>query len=187
MDLFWTIGLYLMFFILVFANYGAFARTVVRWSKKPLVNRKTKKLKQPKLTIAESVVCYLPLAQCVCVRKALYHRAPVTTVSAIISGLLIVVRLVNTFLLPINSYVMFYTSVGILVGTLLLLITYGLVTADCAKMYGYSWFIVIGSFLLPMIFCWWISTTIPYKMRTMYEEEIFNENNGDAVIKRKHS
>lgn len=187
MDLFWTVGLYIMFFILIFANYGSFARTIVRWSKKPKVNRKTRKIKQPSLTVGETVMCYVPFVQCVCVRKALYHRAPIVTVLACISGGLIVIRLVNTFLLPINSYVMFFTSVGILVGVFVMLLLYGFITADCAKMYGYSWLFIILSFLLPMILCWWIAATVPYKMRSMYEEEVFSENRGDTVIKRKHS
>lgn len=186
MDLFWTVGLYLMFFILLVGNYGALARTVVRWTKKP--TKRTKRgIVQPKLTFKENVLCYIPIVQCVYLRKALYKRAPIATVIGAISGALILVRLINTFLIPINSYVMFFTSIGILVGMFMMLLLYGFITADCAKMYGYGWFLIILNFLIPFVACWFISSNIPYKMRTMYEKEIFNEQNGGAVIKRKHS
>lgn len=187
MEMWYAAGLFILFFVLLYANYGNFAKTIVRWSKKPIPKKGSKKIVQPKLTAKELILCYIPFVQCCVVRKALYRRSTVCNVFSGISAFLIIARLINTFLLPINSYVMFFTSIGIFVGLFIHLLTYGIVTADCAKMYGYSWFMIILCFILPMIACWWATTTVPYRMQTLYQKEIFNERNADTVIKRKRS
>ena len=180
----WEIGCLIGFFICIFGNYGLFAQTVLRWSRKPKKGKKGQ-IHRPKISGGEAALCMIPLVQVCIVRKALYRRNTGTVVLSVISGLLILVRFLNAFVISINSYVMFFTAIGMWVGFFLFLLIYGFVTADCAKMYSFSWFMIILNFFVPMIACWWLKNIIPNKMRAMYKEDTFSEHKSDTVIKSR--
>lgn len=170
----------------MYINYGYFTMVVVRWCKKP-VKGKNKKQRQPKLTTSETIKCFIPLKQACYVRESLYRTNGPFLIMSIITGVLIVLRLLNTFLLPINGYVMLVTTFMMWLAVILHLIIYGIITADCAHMYDYSWFTIIMCFLFPHIACWYLKNNIPVKMEELQKEETFSEHNGDTVIKSKHN
>lgn len=181
----YAIGIFILFFILCFGNYAQFAWTVMRWTKKPKREKGSGKLIQPKLTMKERLIGCIPIYQAALVRKALYKRAPISTVMAIIAMVLIVIRLVNTFLITINSYVMFATVIGIFIALIIMFFLYGLITADCAKMYNMSWFTILLCFLFPMVFCYRLTNNIPHKMLDLRKAKTFEENHGNTHIKQK--
>ena len=183
---YWEVGLFFIFFFLIFGNYGMFTSTVLKWSKKPRKGKKGK-LTTPKLTTGETVSCFVPFLQVYIVRKALYRKAPVVGTFIGIAALLIIVRLINALLLPINSYVMLYTAIGVWIGLFLTLLIYGFVTADCTKMYGFGWLCIILSFLFPFVVCWYPKNIIPKKMFDMYKEDTFSEHKSDTVIKQRRN
>lgn len=183
--LLYAVAIYIFGFIMLFGNYGSFTRVTLRWTKKP--KKVGNKLVQPKLSVGETIKCYIPMYQVYAVRKALYKRATVTMVLMIVSSVFIIANLLNKFVYAINSYVMFYCSIAMFIGVILLYFTYAFVTADCAKMYGFSWFTILLCFLFPHLFCWYLTNNIPRHMKQVYKEEVFNERNGGTVIRQKHS
>ena len=176
----------IMLFVLgaMVGYHGKFAETVLRWSKKP-VSCKDGKIRQPKLTMNERLKCYIPIYQECLIRDSLYHSYGPFLIMSVLSAVFIAIRAINAFVISINSTVMFVTVFIGYIGVLMLLLTYALVTASCAKLYGFSWFMVFISFILAPIGAWYMTTRIPAKMRAMHEEEIFHEHKSDTVIKRK--
>ena len=185
--LLYAIGIYLVGFGALFWNYGMFASVVVRWSKKPKVKPGTSKIKQPPLTAKETILSYIPGYQACLVRKSLYRKSGVLGVLMIISIVGMLLNLLNKFVLPINGYVMFFMNIFMFACLLLFYLTYAIITADCAHMYGFGWFTIILCFLLPHLFCWYLKNNIPSKMRQLHKEEIFREHHGDTVIKSKRN
>lgn len=183
--LLYAIGIIFIFLGLLFWNYGNFAATVVRWCK-PLDVKKGKPIKRPPLTAGETVKCYIPIYQALAVRKALTGSYGVTLHVGIISGLLIIIRLINAFLLPINGYVMLATTFMMWIGLLLYFILYGVITFSCARMFEFGNVYAFFVFLFPQILCGTMSNNIADKMRAMHKEETFSEHNGDTVIKSRH-
>lgn len=186
-SLFYAIGIYLLFFVLIFANYGQFASTVLRWSKKPVVDKKNGKLKQPPLTFEEKLPCYVPFLQACIVRKSLYRTSGVFKIIMIISAIGIGGNLFNKFVFAINSYVMFAFNIIMIFSVLLFWVGYGLITADCAKMFGFSWLTIILCFIAPWLFCWYLNNNIADKMRALHKEATFDEHNGNTVIKQRNN
>lgn len=185
MALLYAVGLYVVGIGLLIANYGSFAATVVRWSKKPLIKPGTNKIKQPSLTPKEVICCYIPLYQACVVRKALYKKSGIFGPLSVIAGIGIVGNLINKFLLPINGYVMFVFSIIMIISLVIFFIVYAVITANCASVYGFSYFMIVLCFLLPHWLCWYLHNNIPNKMRKVYKEEIFDEHRGDTVIRQR--
>ena len=184
--LLYAIGIFVVGLGCMFWNYGTFAITVVRWSKKPIVAKGTKKLKQPPLPFKERALCYLPGFQAYMVRKALYRSGGALSVILLIACIGIILNLINKFLLPINGYVMFFMNIAMYLCVFLFWLMHAIITADCAHIYGFSWFTIILCFLLPHLFCWYLHNNIPDKMRQIHKEEVFHEHHGDTVIKQRN-
>lgn len=188
LSLLYAVSIYVVCFALMFINYGSFAAVIVRWAKKPIVKEKSLKITQPKLSTGELVKCYVPVYQACIVSSTLHRGAPIIVrIIGVLAPLGIVVNLINKFLLPINSYVMFYCNIIMLVCTLLFHLLYGLITAECAHIYGFSWFLVILCFLMPYVFCFHLKQVIPHKMRELHKKEVFREHSENTVVKRKSS
>lgn len=183
----YAILIFIFFFILIYGNYARFAWVIMRWTKKPRKLKNKKELVQPKLTSKERLLGCIPFYQACIVRKCLYRRSGVFNVMAIISFAFIAIRLINTFLLPINSYVMFATIIMMYIGILLHILLYGIVTADCARLYNYGTFCIILCFLFPHLACIHLINNIPHAMIDMRRSQTFEENADDTIIKSKHS
>lgn len=187
-DLLTFLAIMLAFLILFFGNYAGFAWTVVRWTKKP-VKKKVKgkvKLVQPKLSMGERIRCCIPIWQMIEVRKAMYGSASFFAPLGIIAGLLIIFNFVTSFILAINSMLMFIGHICFFVGFILAWILHGIVTADCARLYDFGKLTILLNFLLPHVFCFYIKNNIPHIMSDMRKEQTFEESK-DTVIKSKHS
>ena len=184
--MFYAVGTILLVLGLLFWNYGTYAINVVGWCK-PLDIQKGKPIKRPRLSAGESFTCFLPIYQVCAVRKALYGTYGWTAPVGIISGLLIVVRLINAFLFPINGYVMLVTTFMMWAGLLLYFLLYGIVSMQCARMYEFSFIYSVIVFLFPQIACMHMRDRIASKMRAMHKEEVFDEHRGDTVIKSRHN
>lgn len=185
MSTFQAVGGILAALLLLYWMYGMMATTVLKWSKKAIVT-KSGKTRQPNLTPGEVVKCYVPLLQVCVVRESLYRTAGPFPVLSIISAVLMLLRVINVFLLPINSYVMFATIWLFLLGLLMHFIIYGFVTADAVKLYGFSWLIIILSFLFPQFVAFFMRSQIPYKMQQAHKEETFHEHK-DTTFKQRPS
>lgn len=185
--LLYAIGIYVVFLLVIFWNYGQFTKTIVRWSRKPIKVKNSNKLKQPPLTIGEALKCYIPYYQACLVRKSLYRTAGIFPIIAIISAVGIILNIVNKFVYAINGYVMFIMSIVMIVCTILFWLLYAIITADCAKMYGFSWFVIIMCFVFPHLACTYLHNNVPTKMRAIHKEEVFSEHNGNTVIKQRHN
>ena len=182
-----AIAIFLICFIMMYGNYGRFATTVIRYSKKP-VKRKFKGkviLTQPKVSFTESLPGYIPIWQAVVVRRTLYGYAGFTAPLAIVSLVLIVFNLFVSFVWAINSYVLFFAHIGMWLAIILHLILYAIVTADCAKMYGFGNICILLNVLLPHVACTWMVNNIPHIMSDMRKAKTFEENDGETVIKSK--
>lgn len=185
MDYFWVIGCFVIFFVMLFANYGSFAKVVVAWSRPPVHVRGSSKVKASELTTKEKILCYIPLVQVCMVKKAVYNNYTVEKILSIISAVGILVNLINKFFLPINSLVMFICNIIMILCTLLFMIIYGEVTARCAKAYDYSWLLIIACALVPYLACSRLTGNIPYKMKQLYKEETLSGYGGDTIIKQR--
>ena len=180
------VGLMLVFLVLFFGNYAAFAWVVLRWVCKP-VKKKIKgkiKLVQPKISAWEKIRCSIPIWQAVEVRRALYGYAGVFCPLGIISMVLITINFVTSFLLPINGYVMLAGHICFYIGFIMAWIVYGIVTADCAKLYDFGKLTIVLNFLVPNVFCFYIKNNIPHIMSDMRKKKTFEES-ADTVIKSK--
>lgn len=186
MDFLYSVGIILIFLVLLFWNYGTFACTVVRWCK-PLDVKKGKPIKRPPLSAGEAVMCYIPLFQVCMVRKSLYGSYGFSLPLCITSGTFIILRLVNAFLIPINSYVMLVTTFMMWIGLILYFLLYGIVTFQCARMYEFSMLTCILCFLFAQLVCMFLRDKIADKMRDMHKEATFDEHHGDTVIKSRNS
>lgn len=171
------------FFVILYWCYGMFATTVVRWSKKPKKNKRGK-MTQPPLTFVEALPCYLPWIQVCRVRKALYRSNGPFGILCGISAALVLLRIVNLFI-PISSYVMFATAIGMYIGIILHLLVYGIVTADAAKLYGFSWLTIILCFIGPYFMGFFLKSMIPNKMEEFHKEDTFHEHKQDTYIKQR--
>lgn len=185
-SLIYAVGIIVLFLALMVWNYGRFATTVTAWCK-PLNVKQGKNIKKPKLETGEAVCCYLPLYQCVMVRKSLYGSAGWTLPVCITSLVLIVLRLLNAFLLPINGYVMLITTFMMWIGLLLMFVLYGAVTFQCARMYEFSTVYCVLCMFIAVLVCGRMQTAIAHKMRAMHKEATFSEHKSDTYIKSKHS
>ena len=186
--LIYAIVLFVLFFALLTYSYGQFACVVLKWSKKPRIAKKNgKKILMPgKLTTSEYINCYIPVLQAVAVRKALYKKNGPFLVMGVLGIILVLLRLVGTFILAAPVLVHVITIYGILLGIILIFLTYGIITADCAKMYGFNYFIIFTNFLVPCIACFWLQNNIADAMRKLHKEDTFNEHTADTVVKQRH-
>lgn len=185
--LFYAIGIYVVFFAAIFWHYGQLTATVVRWSKPPVRKKGSNVITQPKLTLGEKVKCYIPMYQACLVRKSLYRSSGVFGVLAIIASAGILGNLFNKFVFAINSYVMFAFNIIMFVSVLLFWLVYAIITADCAKMFGFSWMTIVLCFVAPWLACWYLTNNVPTKMKAIHKEATFSEDNGHTVIKQRHN
>lgn len=182
----YTAIIFFVVIIYIFVNYGNFVKTILRWTKKPVKNKKGK-LVQPEIQGTELVSCYIPIYQVVVLRKALYYSAPVYSVLSCIGAIGILLNLFNKFIFAINPLVMLICNVIMIVCTLLVMLLYGIATADCSRMYNFGAITTILCFLFPVLWCWYLNLNIPAKMRALQKEDTFSEHNGDTVIKSRHN
>ena len=187
MNVFYALAIFFLFFVLLYGSYARFAWTIQRWVKKPRKSRKTHKMVQPKLKKKELILGCVPFYQACMVWKALYRSYGWTLPVAIVSALLIFIRLINVIFLPINSVVMLVTAYMIWIGILLHIILYGVVTANCARLYNFSTLRIIACFIVPHLACIGLVNNVPHIMIDMRKTETFEENKNDTVIKSKHS
>ena len=188
-DALYAISIFILFFALLVYNYGNFAMVVCKWSKKPrFVKRKGKKVVLPgNLTPNEAIKCYIPFYQAAVVRRALYKSYGPFLVTSIIAAVTIILRILMTFFIGGTALLQLISIYLFLAGIVLTILTYGFITADCAKMYGFSFFTIILNFIAPCVFCFWLQNNIADAMRNLHKEETFNEHNDDTVIKQRHS
>lgn len=165
--------------------YGNMVATVVKWSQKPRWSKDHKRIRMNEIPLQMRLKCYIPVFQCCIVNKTLWGSYGPWMVTSILSVVLILIRLLNAFVIGINPYVMFFTSIGIYLGLLLMIVTYAVVTARVAYAYGFSFLMVLLSVVLSPIAAWYMSTHIPGKMKALYKEETFHEHKSDTVIKRR--
>lgn len=187
-DLFYALGIFLVFFGLLYINYGSFTATVVKWKQRIKKSKKTGKIKVDELPIGTRLSCYIPFLQPAKVCKALYGAGAFAmsyTVFCCLDALLIVVPIIIKFFIPINAYVMFYATIAFYFGMVLHALTYGIITVMCARLYSFGWLYTIAVFFVPQVLCFYMKSNIGMKMHDMYEEQRFDENRGDTVIKRK--
>lgn len=185
----YAIGIFILFFIMIYGNYGRFAVCVIKYSKKP-VKRKIKGkfvMIQPNISLSEKLPCYIPIWQLVVVRRALYGYSGVFAPLSILSILLIMFNLIISFIIPINGYAMFIAHLCMYLGVLLNMVLYAVVTADCAKMYGFGNLCVLLNAIVPHLACIWMINNIPHIMSDMRKEKTFEENNGETIIKSKYN
>lgn len=185
----YAIGIFICFFALLVYNYGNFAVVAVKWAKKPrFVKRKGKRVVLPgKISAGEAIRCYIPIFQAAAVRNALYKSYGPFAVMSIISVVTIVLRLLMTFVIGGTPLLQLISIFAFYIGLILMFLTYGIITADCAKMYGFSIPCVILQFLFPCVACFWLQNNIATVMREMHKEETFDEHNADTVVKQRHS
>lgn len=187
-DFLFFIGLLLIFFVLFFGNYAAFAWMILRWVKKP-VKRKSKGkviMVQPKISAGERIKCCIPVWQAVEVRKAMYGSSGVFAPIAIVALVFMVTNCIISWFIPINAMVMFVAHILFYIGFLASWIMYGIITADCARLYDFGKLTIVLNFLLPHLFCFYIKNNVPHIMLDMRKEKTF-EQSSDTVIKYKHS
>lgn len=173
----------LLFFCCIYYMYGGMVQSVVRWSKKPITD-KFGKSKQPKLTVGESLKCFIPFYQVLYMRKALYHSYGAYSYIAAFSAAFIVIRIVN-MLVPIHGNALFVTIWLMYIGILLHVILYAIPTAAIAKMYGYSIPMIIVVALLPHFAAFFLKGGISSRMMTLKKEEVFSSKNGETYIQQK--
>lgn len=183
----YAIGIFLVFFLMIYGSYARLAWTVMRWVKKPRKSKKTHKLVQPKNTSHELIVGCIPFYQACLVHKALYRTYSWTLPVAIVSAVCIFIRLINVLFLPINALVMVITVYMMWFGIILHIILYGVVTANCARLYDFSTVRIVLCLIFPHLACVGLVNNIPHKMIDMRKKETFEENKDDTVIKSKHS
>lgn len=173
----------LLFFLCIYYMYGGMVSSLVRWSK-PAKADKHGKLRQPTLTTAESLKCYIPFYQVLYMRRALYRSYGAWLYVAIISAVCITVRIFN-MIVPINGNVMFITIFMMYFGVILHILLYAIPTAAVAKMYGYGWVTVIITAIVPHFAAYFLKGGISCRMAAMKKEEVFNGNNGETYIKSR--
>lgn len=183
----YAVAIYVIGLGMLFWNYGTFTATIVKWSRPPIKSAKNKKITQPPLSISEKLKCYIPGYQAVLVRKSLYKKSGIFGPLMIIAVAGIVLNLINKFLLGISPMVMLVMSIIMYICTVLFIALYGIITADCAKMYGFSVLTIILCFLIPYLWCWYLHNNVPNIMRKMYKEDTFHEHTGDTVVKQRNN
>lgn len=186
-DIIVFVGLLSIFLILFFGNYAAFAWVVMRWVKQPSKKKSKGKvvLVQPKITAGERIRACIPIWQAIEVRKAMYGSASWFAPVGIVSLVLIIINFVTSFALPINGYVMLAGHICFYIGFVMAWLVYGIVTADCARLYDFGKLTIVLNFILPNLFCFYIKNNIPHIMADMRKQKTF-EQSEDTVIKSKH-
>ncbi len=174
----------LLFFVILYWMYGMMVSTIARWSKRPRKNKKTGKMIQPKLTMGETIRCYIPIYQVGYMRSWLYGSGTVFYVLGAISFGCIFLRLLNLFI-PINSYVMFASVILIYIGIFLHIVLYGFATAAALKLYGFGWFTIILGAIVPHFVAFFMKTLIVNKMQAIQKEDVFSEHKSDTYIKQR--
>lgn len=180
------VGLMLSFLCLFFGNYGVFAMTVLRWTKRPIKTKSKGKIvyMQPKLTVGEKVRCCIPMWQAIEVHKALYNGMGVLGVLGIVAMIFITINFITAFILPINGLVMFVGHILFFIGFPIACVVYGIITANCARLYDFGKLTIALNFLFPHICCSHVKNNIPRIMRELRRDKTFEES-GDTVIKSK--
>lgn len=185
--LFYALGIFVLFFAMIYGNYGRFAVSVVRYSKKPVKRRVRGKVvtTYPKVPVSEQISCYVPIWQTVVVRRTLHNRAGYSAPLAIMSICLIMFNMFISFVWAPNGYVLFAAHICMYIGILLHIILYGIVTADAVNIYGFSNFVTFLNFIAPHLACTIAYSKIPTIMSDMFKAKTFEENDGEVVIKSK--
>lgn len=175
--LLYAAGIYLIFFAVIVINYGAYAVTVVRWTKRPNMSSKSRKIPQPEMSLREKIPCYIPVYQVLkvywTIKTSRFYFVEGVAAFACVG---IVVNLINKFLFSINSYVMFACNIWMLVSVLIIMLLYGIITAVDAHVYDFSTLNVVLCFLFSVLWCWYLRCNIPNIMREAYKEEVFSEH-----------
>ena len=181
----WLVFLTILILVLgaMVIYYGNFVKVLAKWSVEPEHDEKGK-LIQPELEKSEIIQCYIPVYQAAYAYSFLHYSFGPFRVMSILSVALIVLRALNTFLLPINGYVMLATTLLNYVGILLLLLTYGIVTFIISRMYGFWWLTSVVCFLVPPLGAWWLTQRIPSQVKSLQEEDVFDEHT-DTIIKQR--
>lgn len=182
-------GLLLIFVLLFFGNYAAFAMVAIRWSKKPKVGTKKGKrvLLQPSITTKEKVLSCIPVWQAVEVHRALTGGTGVWGVLAILSILFIGVNCIVSWFFPFNAYVLLVLHILCYIGIILAWVTYATITAKCAKLYDFKGLTIFLNIICPNVFCFYIKNNIPSIMRDMYKDKTFEDkqNTSNTIIRTK--
>jgi hypothetical protein len=184
--LFYAIGIYLVFLFAIFWNYGMFTSTMLLWTRKiDAIQHSKKPIK--KLSTGDKLKCYIPFYQACLVHKSVYRSYGPFQIMSIFSAVGILWNLFNKFVYAINGYVMFFSSILMIICLIMFFLVYAIITADIARMYGFSWFTVALCFLFPHLACTYLHNNIPTKMKAMVKEETFSEHNGNTYIKQRHN
>lgn len=185
----YAVAAFVLFFALIYGNYGKLVCTIMKYSKKPVKKRVKGKMVMTyeSLTFKESIKGYIPIWQAVVMRKTLYGYAGFTAPMAIVSIVCIVFNLIVSYVLPINPLVMLIAHLCMYLGIIVNVIMYAIVTVDCANMYGFGKICMLLNALVPHLACTWMINNIPHIMADMHKDKTFEENHGETVIKSKHS
>lgn len=183
----YALGIFILFFVLVYGHYATFAWTVCKYTKKMKRVKRDGKVKMvfPPLTTSERILSCIPFYQCAVVRKALYGSATVTSILSILSLVLILANIVVSLFFPFNGYVVFFLHIGFYIGVIIGFLLYGIVTFDCARMYDCGMLVSILAFIFPHVFCFNIRNAIPHYMGKLAKEGVFKSKYGDTSTKQK--
>lgn len=182
--LLYAIGIYVIFFVVVTINYGAFAVTAVRWTKRPDMSLHKKKIPQPSMTIREMFLCYIPVYQVLkvywTIKASRFYFVEGITIFAVAG---VIVNMFNKFIFAINSYVMLFCNIWMIISVLIIILLYAFVTAKSAYLYNFSWVTIILCFFASFLWCWYLKNNIPDVMRDAYKEEVFSEHTTNIKAK----
>lgn len=187
-DVLYATLFYILIVVMIYVSYGTFAAVVLRWCKKPIQVRNKKKeaiTVQPTLDISEKIKCYIPFWQPLEVQKALFNTYGFYLPVQLIGTFMFLAGIIIVWFIPVNSYVMFYAHIALIVGYIIQKIVYGIITSRCAYLYGFNWLVMIGSFIFPIIFCLWLKNRIPAIMLDKQKTTVFEEVKDDTIIKQK--
>ena len=181
---------YILIVILIYASYGTFAATIVRWCK-PAKKARNKNKEvvsvQPPLTGSEKIKCFIPFWQPLEVQKALYKTYGIFGVIQAIGAGLLLIGIIITWFLGISPKAMFYAHFAVIIGYVIQALVYGYITAKCAYLYGFNWFVIGGSFLVPVVFALWLKNRIPAIMMDKQKSKVFEEVKDDGTIIKSKS
>ena len=108
----------------------------------------------------DNLRCVLPIYNTYYTRKASNGTATFTGICLALSVALIVLRFFVLFFLYKNETLMIYSSVGIIIGLVLLWVTTGYVYYSIAKICNTGAFIKIFCFIMPPVAAYWTGKAI---------------------------
>lgn len=178
------IPILVLFLVLVTWHYGIFVATLCKWSQKPRVSKKGK-LVYPEIEVSDKVQCFVPLWQVTMVQKALYRKCSISRILTIVVYVIIALRAINVFLLPISGEVLIVTTFALYFALVIWILMYAFITANCSRMFSFGFLVTLLNFLMPYVFCFYLKTNIPKIMMEMRKEDTFKDGSDTLIIKRK--